>query len=117
MAGAEIAGEEDSYHGRTGDLHFHRRGSKQVAGVPEPETDALRRCLPCFEFHRSHQRHGKGCVFGGIDGRDGQAAPTPVAAVQVLDFALLNMGGVRQHHGAEIDRAGRGKDRPVEIQL
>jgi hypothetical protein len=118
VARADIAGEHQPQHLLARfDLHFDRGRAEQVAGIPEAEAQARHRLLPALERHRAHHRHRTGGIRRIVDRFDGVAAAALVAAVELVDFAFLDMRRIRQHHRTQVDGSPRGEDRPVETGL
>src|SRR5829696_4330152 len=91
---ADIAGEQDS--GRMRGLvspyfNLDRGGPKKVAGVPVTGADVRRDRKPFPVDHRSELGEARFGVLGRVDWLDGRFGAPSVAAVQVLDFELLDV--------------------------
>ena len=75
-----------------------------MAGVPQAEADARHRLPPLAEPRRPHLLYR----FHGVEQRVDRgyflsAAPL-VAAIELLHLHLLDVGRVRQHDLAKVDR-------------
>jgi hypothetical protein len=102
---------------RAADLKFHRGEAKQMACVPETDAKAFCNRGPFTVWQGSKQGHAGGCVPLIVDRLDRRPAALRVAAVEIVHFHFLDMGRIRQHHGAYVDCRTAREYWPTEALL
>ena len=108
MVGSDIAREEKPLRrpGLLCDFEFDGGGTEQMPGVPEARANARCDPDPFAIAHGPELREARLRVLGRVDRLHGVLAALFVAAIELRDFAFLDVAGIGQHHRAEIGRCG-----------
>ncbi len=90
-----------------------RKRIRAGVGIPETEANSLPTVSHEHETHLPKQCDRDSGIARGINRRHGLATPAEVAAIELVDFALLDVSRIRQHDGAEIARRRCRENRAI----
>ena len=115
---AEVAGEQQVQSARAVfDVQLDRGGAKDVPGIPEARPHAGARLDPLLVAHALDLTQAVLGIPARIDRRDRVSPAAPVAPVQLLDLALLDVAAVREHEREQVRGRLGGMDRALEAML